>query len=104
MNRLKTMLPYLIITAAAFYALPPVCRNTGTSMVLLLLAIPMICLICAACFGAKYRFDWLYTVLVMALFVPTLFLYYNVSAWVYIPVYGVLTLIGNLFGRLFQSK
>ncbi len=101
MKTLKNMGPYLAVNALDFYGLPLFIKNTGTGMLLLLVIMPLVCLICAAFYGARHGFHWQYTVLTAALFVPTIFIYYNSSAAVYVLAYGAAALIGNLLGRLF---
>ncbi|MDD4796974.1 MAG: hypothetical protein PHO66_04335 [Eubacteriales bacterium] len=96
----KTMLPYWLIIALGFYLLPLLIGDTGSAMAILLIALPLICLICALVYGAKHAFHWLFAVGIALLFVPSIFLFYNASAWVYSPGYGVVVAVGNLLGWL----
>lgn len=100
----KSMLPYVGVTAAAFYLLPAVMKNTGVAMVSMLAIMPLLCFVMAAMFGRKYGFCVWYGVLIGLLFVPSLFLFYNASAWVYAPVYGLIALVGNLLGKMAASS
>ena len=94
----------LLITALSFYVLPLLIKDTGSAMVLLLVLIPAICLVCALLCGWMEGFFWPYAVIVAVLFIPTMFLYYNSSAVVYILAYGVIALVGNLLGSLPARK
>jgi len=39
----------------------------------------------------------------MALFIPTIFIFYNESAAVYVLIYGLIAAIGNFLGSLFKK-
>jgi hypothetical protein len=41
---------------------------------------------------------------VAILFAPTIFIFYNTSAWVYIITYAIVALVGNGIGRIFYRK
>lgn len=104
MNLWKKMLPYLLIIAGGFYLLPLLIRDTGSAMVVLLILVPAICLLSSVFYGVKNSFHWQFCVMVALLFVPSVFLFYNASAWVYIIGYGANALIGNLIGSIFSKK
>ena len=104
MEKLKKYLPYLLIDVLAFYGLPFFIRDTGTAMFILLLVLPVICFITALIFGRKYKFHITYTLAVAVLFTPSLFLFYNKSAWIYVPTFAGISLIGNLLGYMFHHE
>ncbi len=101
MNR--KMMPYLFVNMLAFYLLPMVIRDTGTAMAVMLVVIPLICVTVAIVYGAKNGFTWLYSTVVSFLFAPTIFVFYNYTAWVYVIGYGLLALAGNVIGKLFYT-
>lgn len=103
MDKIKKMLPFLIVMALDFYILPFLIRDTGTAMIMLMVVMPLICLVCAAIYGAKYSFNLLFCVLVTILFVPSIFIFYNSSAWIYVVYYGIVGIIGNTIGMLFGN-
>lgn len=98
------MLPYLAVIIAAFYLLPLVIRDTGSAMVVLLTITPLVCFITALAFGIRNGFSILYNMLVPLLFIPTIFIFYNSSAWVYTIGYGAISLVGNGLGRMSHKK
>lgn len=104
MKKLKKMLPYLLVMFLTFYVLPLFARDTGSAMLILLMIMPMIDLACSLRYGQSEGFCWLYTLIVTILFVPTVFLYYNLSAWVYIIGYGFLALTGNYSGYMLLKR
>ncbi|MGI6030780.1 MAG: hypothetical protein ACOX7F_04670 [Eubacteriales bacterium] len=87
-----------VVLAAALYVLPLLMQDTGSAMVLMLLAMPVTCLVCGGYLGWKRGFHLWYGLAVMVLFLPTIWIYYNSSAWVYGPAYGLLTLLGSGVG------
>ena len=103
MRKAKRMLPYLGIILLSFYLLPLLMRDTGSSMIILLVFIPAICLACSVVYGIRNSFNLFYAFTVAILFAPSVFLYYNASAWVYILGYGVTALAGNALGMLFYK-
>ncbi len=104
MNKFKKMLPYLVVITIAFYLLPLIGRDTGSFMLILLVAMPIVCFIASLLYGLKEGFQLLYPVMVAALFTPTIFIYYNSSAWMYIVIYAVIALIGTAFGSQIMHK
>lgn len=103
-GRLREAFPYLLVLAVNFYLLPALIRDTGTAMLLMLVIMPMVAFFTGVmggvCLGVCL---WLPFAAVL-LFLPTLFIYYNSSASVYVLVYGGLVLLGNLIGRIFYGK
>lgn len=73
-------------------------------MTILLIVIPLITLITSLMYGLRNTFDYVYPLIVAILFIPTLFIYYNTSAWIYIIVYSVIAVIGELVGKMLQKK
>lgn len=102
-KNILALLPYAIVLAIAFYVLPLLIKDTGMGMLMLLLVIPLLTLICAVVYGIRQGFDFLLPVTATILFVPTIFIFYNTTAWVYIIVYAVIALVGNGIGRVFHK-
>lgn len=98
LNKFKRMLPYLIVIALAIYLLPGFGQDTGSFMVILLIAIPIVCFVVALLHGAKWGFNVFFSIIVAAIFIPTIFIYYNSSAWVYTVIYALVALIGSALG------
>lgn len=103
-KKLAALLPYTLVLAGEFYLLPLLMRGTGMAMLLMLCVMPLTTLICGGICGVRQGFGILLPLVVMALFAPTVFIYYNVTAWVYIPVYGAIVLAGLGVGRIFYRK
>ena len=52
----------------------------------------------------RQGFDFILPILAIVLFAPTIFIFYNSSAWIYIVIYAVIAFIGNGIGRIFYKK
>ncbi len=101
--RLFKLIPYMLAISIAFYALPILITNTGIAMFVMIFGLPIITFLLATCYGVRLGFNpWLPFVTAI-LFAPSIFIFYNSSAWVYIIVYAIIGLLGNLFGRLFYK-
>ena len=98
------LIPYAAVLALNYYVVPLLIRDTGSAIFVLLMGIPLITFLCAVGYGARRGFDGLLPVAAAVLFVPTLFLYYNASAWIYTVVYAAVALAGNGIGRIFYKK
>lgn len=94
---MKNFKLYLIINVLVFYVLPFV--GFTLDMYLLLVVInPILCFVTAFAFGRKHRFDWLYSIIVALLFIPSMFIYYNYTATYLAFVYCLFSIIGNFLG------
>ena len=101
MQALKKMLPYWVIVLIGFYVLPFAIKDTGMAMLVLLIAIPMICFVCALIYGIKNGFNIIFSIVMAILFIPSMAVFYNATAWVYVVAYFIISLVGNLIGRKF---
>ena len=100
----KQVWPYILVCIAAFY-LPPIwIEDTGLFMVFLLALLPFICFAASMLWAMKAGFDWTFSIAVGVIFLPSIFIFYNSSAWVYSIVYGVFSLVGVFFGNRIVKK
>ncbi len=103
-KKLSALIPYVIAMVVIFYVLPLLIRDTGFAMIIMLLVIPCLILICATIYGVQQGFNPLITLVTIILFAPTVFIFYNSSAWIYIVIYAIISLVGNGIGRAFYKK
>ncbi len=103
-KRLFAIIPYAIVLAVDFYLLPSLINNTGAAMLMMLCIMPLLALFCSVIYGVRQGFDFLLPITAMILFIPTIFIYFNESAWVYVIAYGIIILVGNGIGRIFYKK
>ncbi len=99
----RKILPYLAVMAFAFYALPWFIQDTGSGMLVLLIGIPLFCWNVPFVYGVKHSFFIGWPIGTAVLFLPTVFLFYNSSAMVYVAIYGVMALLGNIIGALVKK-
>lgn len=104
MERFKRTLPFYAAMLLNFYLLPLLMADTGSAMIVVLILIPAICFIISLLYGMRNGFHFEYAVITAVLFIPSIFIYYNISAWVYIIGYGIIALLGNLVSVLFRKK
>ncbi|MBN2239133.1 MAG: hypothetical protein JW712_05115 [Dehalococcoidales bacterium] len=101
MRKIKPMLPWLIIIVLGYFLLPLLGRGYGVFLV------PVIIFGCSILYGLRNSFHWTYlayALTVAVLFVPPLFIYFNTTALMYIPICGGIALVGSLTGRLFGFR
>ncbi len=104
MDKIKKNWIYYLVIFITFYLIPILIKDTGSGMFILLIVIPLITLITSLIYGLRNTFDFIYPLIVAILFIPTLFIYYNTSAWVYIISYSMIAVIGELLGKTLQKK
>ena len=97
-KRLIALAPYFIALGLNFYLLPLLMRDTGTAMVL------MAAFVTAVDCGVRRGFTPLLPLGAAVLFLPTVFIHYNATAWVYSAAYGIVVLAGVGLGGLFYRK
>lgn len=100
MSIFKKSWPFLVAVASIFYILPLLIFNTSMGIFILLYAMPALCFVCSIWYALKRPFTPLWAIAVAVMFIPSAFLYFNSSALVYSPVFGVLAFLGNLTGKL----
>ena len=101
----KSIIMFILINIALFYILPLLIVDTSSAMIILLAILPLSCLFVAVVYGSVNSFHISYPFLVALVFTPTIWIFFNESAWVYIPTYGAIALIGNLIGAgIYKSR
>lgn len=101
---MKKSLPYVLLLLLDFYLLPVWIRGTGSAVLMLLCIIPAVCFLCSVLYGFRRGISLYYPLLAAALFVPSLFIYYNISAWVYLVIYGILAFLGEALGSFLGAR
>ena len=103
MKKIREMSVYLIVITLAFYVLPAFINDTGTGIFFLLILTPIICFVTSIIYGIRHSFNLIFLLIIMILFIPTIFIFYNESAAVYVLIYGIIAAIGNLLGSLIKK-
>ena len=70
--------------------------------------VPAIDCCCALAIGYFYgrvaKRDPIMPLFSALLFVPCMFIFFNVTAWIYIPIAALASFIGECFGAVYQGK
>ena len=96
MAGLKKNIIFYILLFIDFYIIPRFIKDTGSAVIVMLMIIPLICLITSVFYGIRNGFDFWYILIAAIMFTPSIFMFYNSSAWVYVVGYAVIALWGNL--------
>ena len=110
-GRVKAMLPYIFTFVALFYAVPIVARldvqlaQTGLLFYMLYIFNPALSFGLNIMYAMKHGFIWYFPLFAGALFIPSIFIYYNQTAVIYIFAYIVLAYIGAAAGySIFRGR
>ena len=98
---------YVVLLLVDFYLLPLLIRNTGDTgagIFLLLIMMPSLVFLGAVIYGLRCGLHWFLPLAAAVLFLPSIFLFYNESAWIYSVIYGAIAAAGNGVGRIFYHK
>lgn len=104
MDKIKQNGIFYCILLLAFYAVPLFMKDTGSTMAFLLAIIPAICFMTSLAYGIKNGFHVRYAVIAAGMFIPSIFLFYNETAWIYAIAYGCIAFLGNLAALPFRKK
>lgn len=103
-KQLTSLLPCFLVFALDFYLLPLLMHDTGGAMFLMLLVMPLTAFLTAVIYGVFRGFSLLLPLGAGVLFLPSVFLFYNATAWSYGIAYAAVVLAGNGLGRIFYRK
>ncbi len=103
-KKLSALIIYALALTVNFYILPVLIKNTGLGILMILLIIPLFTVTFSVIYGVRRGFEPLLPIITAIMFIPTIFIFYNSSALVYIIAYAVATLAGNGLGTLFYNK
>lgn len=95
---LEDMLFYIMINIVAFYIFPFLSKTAGGFIFTLIFLIPMVTFISSLIYGIINGFNIVYPIIIGLIFIPCVFTYYSGSAWIYVFIYSILSLIGSLTG------
>ena len=104
MDKLKKNMIFYIVLLADFYVIPCLIKDTGSGMIVMLMIVPLVCLVTSIFYGIRNGFRFLYILIVLIMLIPSLFIFSNYTAWVYVVAYTVIALLGNLIALPFRKK
>ena len=104
MNKLKKNMVFYLLLLIDFYIIPLFIKDTGSAMIAMLIILPLICLITSVFYGMRNGFDRWYILNVAIIFIPSIFIFYNSSAWVYVVGYAIIALLGNVIALPLRKR
>ena len=104
MDKLKKNIVFYLLLLIDFYIVPRFIKDTGSAMVIMLMIIPLICLVLSIFYGIKNGFNSWYIFIIAVMFAPSILIFYNDSAWVYIIGYVGIALLGNLIALPLRNR
>ncbi|MBS6161408.1 MAG: hypothetical protein KIC52_09205 [Firmicutes bacterium] len=104
MDKFKKNLIFYILLIIDFYVIPWFIKDTGSAMIVMLGIIPMVCFVTSMMYGIRNGFDFWYVFIVAILFIPSIFIFYNSSAWIYVVVYAGIALLGNFIALPLRKR
>lgn len=105
-ERLKKSLVYIILTLGIYVALPFAAIGMGRADIYTIVPLIDCCAVCAVgyFYGRKHGRDPLMPFMSAALFLPCMLIFYNFSAWIYLPLLMLFSFFGECIGKLYQGK
>ena len=104
MNKFKKNIVFYLLLILDFYIVPWFIKDTGTAMIVMFMAVPLICLAISIFYGMRNGFDFWYILIAAVMFTPSIVLFYNATAWIYIIIYAAIALVGNVIGLTFRKR
>lgn len=104
MDKFKKNLIFYILLIIDFYVIPWFIKDTGSAMIVMLGMIPIVCFVTSMMYGIRNGFDFWYAFTVAILFIPSIFIFYNSSAWIYVVVYAGIALLGNFIALPLRKR
>ena len=104
MYKFKKNIIFYILLIINFYVIPCFIKDTGSAMLVMLIILPFICLVTSIFYGIKNGFDLWYVLILAIIFIPSIFIFYNSSAWVYVILYSIIAIIGNLLALPLKKR
>ena len=95
-NSIKISSVYSTILIIVFYLLPLLFKG---GIAFLFLINPLTVLICSIVFGKDNKLYFILPIISALLFLPSIFIFYNESAWIYGLFYAIISLIGSFIGN-----
>jgi len=98
------MTPYVLTAAASFYFLPLFGKSTGSFMTILLIILPLTCFVTSCVYGFNNGWNFIFPIVIGILFIFTIFIYFNSTAWVYAVGYSMISAVGVFTGKTIKNK
>lgn len=100
----KTMF-YLIVTLVFYYGLPILFAVLKVPLFNALPAVDIcVSLAVSFFFGKRHGGDWLIVLECAAAFIPAIYMFYNQTAWIFVPLIALASLFSLFIGVVFKNR
>ncbi|WP_317368780.1 hypothetical protein [uncultured Tyzzerella sp.] len=99
----KRELLYLVPIVIVFYGLPVLIKDMGMAILSLLVIMPSVCFLSSIMYSLNKKSNILYPIICTIIYIPTIFIYYNLSATIYIFIYAIILFLGYIIGKLIMK-
>ena len=104
-ERFDKMIWYVIAMIAIFYFSPILCYLTNVPLYNLLPVFYLCAVrIISFMFAQRHGGDWLISVASMIAFIPCMYMFFNASAWIYVPIFGIMSFGCVILGTIFKNR
>lgn len=105
-DRLKKSLVYIILTFGIYVALPFAAIGMQRADIYTLVPIFDCTAVCAVgyFYGRKHGRDPIMPLASAVVFIPVMLFFYNISAWIYLPLLALSSFFGECIGKLYQGR
>lgn len=103
---LKKLTVYFMILAVVFYLIPITTKMEAPmelAFTLLIVLNPIACLGTGAVYGIKHGFKWYFLMLAPLVFIPSMYIFYNSSAFLYVVIYIIFSATGMGIGCVLRK-
>lgn len=90
--------------ALAFYLLPLISNDSAYSVAVLTVIVPAVAAVTSLLFGIRHGRELTVAAAIILMLSPSIFMYYDSSACVYIIAYGVLSVVFSRIGAGFHRE
>ena len=116
MERFEKTLAYFIVMIVFFYALPiiliAVASNSGEEYSAAIGSVYNMLPMFDLCFGMVVGFfygrnkggDWIVALESGIAFIPCVYIFFNTTAWIYVPIIMLATALGIVLGKVFGDR
>ena len=101
---MRELITYTVIAILGFYTFPMFCSAETVAQLFPSVVNPIICFICSYSYGVIRPYGWWFPLIITALFIPALFIYYTPSLWYYVVGYAGISFIASAIGWIIGKK
>lgn len=103
LEKIKKLPLYVVVIAIALYV-PWFIQDKGLAIFMFVFIASAVIFITSLVYGIKNRFCGLLALITALLTASIVFLFLNKTAWIYIPIYWVVSLVGTAIGTAFNKE